>query len=31
MQVDARDNTNTNSTGAGVPIFWLNGAKVADD
>ena len=27
--VDARDNTST--TGAGVPIYWLNGAKVADD
>ena len=27
--VDARDNTGT--TGAGVPIYWLNGAKVADD
>ena len=27
--VDARDNTGT--TGAGVPIHWLNGAKVADD
>ena len=26
---DARDNTGT--TGAGVPIYWLNGAKVADD
>ncbi len=27
--VDARDNTGT--TGAGVPIYWLNGQKVADD
>ena len=27
--VDARDNTGT--TGAGVPIYWLNGEKVADD
>ena len=27
--VDARDNTGT--TGTGVPIYWLNGAKVADD
>ena len=27
--VDARDNTAT--TGAGVPIYWLNGAKAADD
>ena len=26
--VDARDNTAT--TGAGVPIYWLNGAQVAD-
>ena len=26
---DARDNTST--TGTGVPIHWLNGAKVADD
>ena len=26
--VHARDNTNT--TGTGVPIYWLNGAKVAD-
>ena len=31
--VDARDNTgtNTNTDGAGVPIYWLNGSKVADD
>ena len=31
--VDARDNTgtNTNTDGAGVPIYWLNGDKVADD
>ena len=27
--VDARDNTNT--VGAGVPIYWLNGSKAADD
>ena len=27
--VDAQDNTAT--TGTGVPIYWLNGAKVADD
>ena len=27
--VDARDNTAT--TGTGVPIHWLNGARVADD
>ena len=27
--VDARDNTGT--TGTGVPIYYLNGAKVADD
>ena len=26
--VDARDNTGT--TGTGVPIYWLNGSKVAD-
>ena len=26
---DARDNTRT--TGTGVPIYWLNGAKVADN
>ena len=26
---DARDNTAT--TGTGVPIYWVNGAKVADD
>ncbi len=31
--VDARDNTDTNvnSDGTGEPIYWLNGAKVADD
>ena len=31
--VDARDNTatNTNIYGAGVPIYWVNGSKVADD
>ena len=28
-EVDARDNTAT--TGTGVPIYWLGGAKVADD
>ena len=27
--VDARDNTDT--TGSGVPIYWLNGDKAADD
>ena len=27
--VDARDNTDT--TGTGVPIYWLNGNKLADD
>ena len=27
--VDARDNTRT--TGTGVPIYWLNGSKVADN
>ncbi len=31
--VDARDNTatNTNIDGEGVPIYWLNGNKAADD
>ena len=31
--VDARNNTSTThtSTDTGVPIYWLNGAKVADD
>ena len=31
--VDAQDNTgtNTNTDGAGVLIYWLNGTKVADD
>ena len=31
--VDARDNTSTTYTNAnkGVPIYWLNGAKVADE
>ena len=30
--VNARDNTGTNSTyGKTVPIYWLNGAKTADD
>ena len=28
-RVDARDNTGT--TGAGVPIYWLGGSKVADN
>ncbi|MYG64271.1 MAG: hypothetical protein F4158_06895, partial [Synechococcus sp. SB0675_bin_7] len=27
--VNARDNTST--TGTGVPIYWVNGAKIADD
>ena len=30
--VDARDNTaTTGTTGTGVPIYWLDGTKVADD
>ena len=29
VAVDARDNTGT--TGTGVPIYWLNGAKVANN
>ena len=29
VDVDARDNTDT--TGTGVPTYWLNGTKVADD
>ena len=29
QDTDARDNTNT--TGTGVPIYWLNGAKIAAD
>jgi len=29
LNTDARDNTST--TGTGVPIYWLNGLKVADD
>ena len=31
--VDARDNTgtNTDTDGAGVPIYWLNGNQAADD
>ena len=29
-EVDARDNTSTTDR-PGVPIYWLNGAKVADD
>ena len=31
--VDARDNTgtNTDTDGAGVPIYWVNGSKAADD
>ena len=33
VDVDARDNTTTTytSTETGVPIYWLGGAKVADD
>ena len=27
--IDARDNTGT--TGTGVPIYWLNGRKVANN
>ena len=30
-QVDARDNTDTRSSGIGVPIYWVNGDKVADN
>ena len=29
--VDARDNTATRATDEDVPIYWLNGNKVADD
>ncbi len=29
--VDARDNTATDTDGAGVPIYWVNGNKVADN
>ena len=30
--VDARDNTNTNpNTDTSVPIYWMGGAKIADD
>ena len=29
QDIDARDNTGT--TGTGVPIYWLNGSKVADE
>ena len=29
-EVDARDNTDTRSGGADVPIYWVNGNKVAD-
>ena len=28
--VDARDNTGTNTNGPGVPIYWVGGNKVAD-
>ena len=28
--IDARDNTGTNTNGPGVPIYWVGGAKVAD-
>ena len=28
--VDARDNTRTNTNGPGVPIYWVGGNKVAD-
>ena len=30
-RISARDNTNTNGAGTGIPIHWLNGDKVADD
>ena len=29
--VSARDNTETTGAGDGVPIYWLNGDKIADD
>ncbi len=29
--ISARDNTNTNGAGDGIPIYWLNGDKIADD
>ena len=29
--VNARNNTNTDTDGADVPIYWLNGNKIADD
>ena len=28
--IDARDNTRTNTNGPGVPIYWVGGNKVAD-
>ena len=28
--IDARDNTGTNTNGPGVPIYWVGGNKVAD-
>ena len=28
--VNARDNTQTQGAGTGIPIYWVNGAKVAD-
>ena len=28
--IDARDNTGTNTNGPGVPIYWVKGNKVAD-
>ncbi len=31
LTVDARDNTGTNPSGAGVPIYLLNDTKLADD
>ncbi len=29
--VNARDNTQTQGAGTGIPIYWVNGAKVADN
>ncbi len=29
--ISARDNTNTTGAGTGIPIYWLNGDKIADD
>ncbi len=29
--VSARDNTETTGAGDGIPIYWLNGDKIADD